>query len=240
MKLLSNGIGMLLICALAWPATRASAAGGCPFDSPRASFNVDYTSQADREKYLPIVERAHFTPRVRNLIGGSSGAKPGPDINYTIDHFPNHHDALDAASRLSLKDKTTKPFGLRCTVDGFFERAVQFKPSDGRLRMVYGMHFYRFNKLEKAIEQFEEADKLSPGDPNLAYNLGLIYVDLKQYDKAMAFAEKAYTSGFPLDGLKKKLKQVGKWVEPKPVAPQNEETKPNKPIATESKPSKSN
>jgi tetratricopeptide (TPR) repeat protein len=235
MRLLSNLIRLLVASVLLSSVPHAFAAGGCTLSSPAASFNADYTSQADRNQYLHVVEKAHFTSNVRNLIRGSSGSRLGPDLSYTIDHFPNHHEALDASSRLSLKTKTPRPFGLRCSVEGFFERAIEFKPDDGRLRMVYGMHFHRFNKLNKAIEQFELADKLSPGDSNLAYNLGLIYFDLKQYDKAMTFAEKAYTDNFPLDGLKRKLKQVGKWVEPKPVAPKDEETKVDKPVSTDAK-----
>jgi len=43
--------------------------------------------------------------------------------------------------------------------------------------------------------------------------MGLIYFDLKDYDKALSFAHRAYGSGFPLPGLRDKLKKVGKWQE---------------------------
>ena len=35
-----------------------------------------------------------------------------------------------------------------------------------------------------------------------------------QYDKALASAHRAYGAGFPLPGLKNKLKRAGKWREP--------------------------
>ena len=45
-------------------------------------------------------------------------------------------------------------------------------------------------------------------------DLGLAYADLKQYDKALESAHRAYGAGFPLPGLKNKLKRAGKWREP--------------------------
>ena len=43
------------------------------------------------------------------------------------------------------------------------------------------------------------------------YNLGLLYVRKKDYDKARASADKAYGAGFPLPGLKNKLLEAGQW-----------------------------
>ena len=39
----------------------------------------------------------------------------------------------------------------------------------------------------------------------------------KEYEKASAHAQKAYALGFPLPGLKNKLKAAGKWREPEPA-----------------------
>ena len=58
-----------------------------------------------------------------------------------------------------------------------------------------------------------KADKLMPGDANVAYNLGLIYVDLKDYENAREYAKRAYDGGFPLPGLRQKLVQAGQWRE---------------------------
>lgn len=232
----------------------ALATATCPLHLPGATFLADYTSAIDRQKYLTLVESAHFTPSVQNLVRGKSGARVGPDLNYTIDHFPNHHLALDSLSRFTIREKNPKPYGMRCSVEAFFERAIEFKPDDGMVRMIYGMHFSRLKKNDKAIEQFQQAEKLDPENTNLLYNLGLLYFDLKQYDKASTYAQKAYQDDFPLDGLKNKLKQVGKWVEPvkKPVpeekgvektpnttdqpAQQDKPVTPEKPAPTEQPP----
>src|SRR3990170_454495 len=49
---------------------------------------------------LAVVEKRHFTPKVERLISGESNSKPGPDIGYTLNKFPNHHRALLALSKL--------------------------------------------------------------------------------------------------------------------------------------------
>lgn len=196
----------------------------CPLHLPPPTFLADYTSAVDRQKWLTLVESAHFTPSVQNLTRGKSGSLPGPDITYTLDRFPNHHLALDSLSRYTIREKNTRPYGVRCTIEDYFERAIEFKPEDGMVRMLYGMHFSRLKKNDKAIEQFQKAEKLDPENTNLLYNLGLLYFDFKQYDKAAAYAQKAYQDDFPLDGLKNKLKQVGKWVEPeKKIKPEEKD-----------------
>ena len=63
------------------------------------------------------------------------------------------------------------------------------------------------NHLNRAVESGE-------GSANLYYNSGLIYFDLKYYEKSLAYAQKAYQMGYPLPGLRDKLKRSGKWQEP--------------------------
>jgi hypothetical protein len=37
---------------------------------------------------------------------------------------------------------------------------------------------------------------------------------MKQFDKSLESAHRAYALGFPLPGLREKLKRAGKWQEP--------------------------
>ena len=62
------------------------------------------------------------------------------------------------------------------------------------------------------------AEKQAPGNANLAYNIGLLQVDLKRYDAALEHAHSAYLGGFPLPGLRDKLKRAGAWRDPAPLA----------------------
>src|SRR5207247_529058 len=142
----------------------------------------------------------HFTPQTENLIRGVT-APLEADIAYTLRVFPNHHRALDAMSRLSVKLHTLHPPKSDCSVDGWFERAIRFRPDDARVHLAYGIHHFRWKRLAQAKEQLLEAERLAGNDSNVFYNLGLLYADLKEWDKAMSYAKKAYDSGFPLPGL---------------------------------------
>jgi uncharacterized protein HemY len=66
-------------------------------------------------------------------------------------------------------------------------------------------------QTDKATEQLEVAVNLEPENPNINYNLGLLYVQKKDYEQAKIYAKKAYDLGFPLPGLKNKLMEAGKW-----------------------------
>ena len=140
----------------------------------RNSAKVHNYHDAQELNLLGLVNQAHFTEDVRSLRRGSSNSLVGGDLNYTLDVFPNHFQALDAVSRLSIKVNQQKPTGLRCTVDGYFERAIEFQPDDAMVRMTYGLHFYRQKKLDKAVEQFEQAEKLAPENINQTQVVGQV------------------------------------------------------------------
>lgn len=170
----------------------------------------DYRTNADKHA---IVERYHFTPEVESLVSGKTG-KIGGDIAYTLRAFPNHPRALNAMALLAERGRTEKPDGSNYTVECWFERAMRFRPDDGAVRVVYGLHLYRTGKRSAALERFLEAAKLGEDSPNFHYNIGLIYADLRRYDEALQHAHRAYGGGFNLPGLKRKLQQAGRWREP--------------------------
>jgi tetratricopeptide (TPR) repeat protein len=203
---------LLLFMALVMPAIAATLAAGPDCDAyvPRKP-GGDYTSAVDREG-LAVVEQYHFTPGVEALANGVSGPLGG-DIGYTLDHFPNHHRALAAMTRLALRDKNRKPNGAHYTIDCYFERAVNFRPKDVKVRSLFGSYLLALGQTGAALDQLEQAATLEPENPTAHYNLGLLFFKTKQYDKARASAEKAYGMGFPLPGLKNKLVAAGQWRE---------------------------
>ena len=136
---------------------------------------------------------------------------------YTLEHFPNHHRALASMAKLGLRLKSPQPPGARYTVSCFFERAIAYAPHDVTARMVYGSYLLAMGQDAAALEQLDAASRLAPEQATIQYNLGLMYVKKKEYDKASAHAQKAYALGFPLPGLKNKLKAAGKWREPEPA-----------------------
>lgn len=201
----------LLFACAALLATSAGAANICgdltgntygPFDyRKRAEFNID------------VVEKNHFTSEVEAGIKGISGYLGG-DLSYTLIVIPNHIRALNTMAKVGLRDKTVQVYGAKFPVECYFDRAIRFTPDDGAVRATYGSYLMALGKLERAAEMFVAAVELSPEDPTINYNAGLVYLKKKDYEKARFHAKKAYALEFPLPGLKNKLIEAGQWDEP--------------------------
>ncbi|HEX5344518.1 MAG TPA: tetratricopeptide repeat protein [Duganella sp.] len=198
------------IAALLLACAAAHAADDCPA-YVKHDPGGDYTNADDR-RGLSVVENFHFTPNVERLVRGATGAL-GADIGYTLEHFPNHHRALASMSRLALRDKNRKPHGARYTIECYFDRALRYRPDDARVHALYGSYLLALGQTAGALEQLEEAARLEPDNATAHYNLGLLYVKTKDYDKARASAQKAYGMGFPLPGLRNQLSAAGEWRE---------------------------
>lgn len=160
-----------------------------------------------------MVERRHFTPEVRAMQKGSTTRYLAGDIAYTLRIFPNHHQALMTMAEWSLRSGKNPPEGTSYPVECWFDRALRFTPDDPLVKLTYGIALLKRGKSKEAISQLEAARSIAGNDPNVHYNLGLAYFELKQYDKSMESARMAYAGGFPLPGLKNKLTRVGAWRE---------------------------
>lgn len=178
-------------------------------DNPYGPF--DYRLQKGK---LNIVEQYHFTPNVESLVSGKSSTHVGGDLDYTLRASPNHHRALMAMMRLGEKLKTPQPQGLSYSVECYFERALRFRPDDGIVRMIYATYLFRNNREPEALKQLGLASESAGDNPFTHYNIGLIYLDLKKYDQALAQAHTAYGLGFVQPALREQLKKLGKWKEP--------------------------
>jgi tetratricopeptide (TPR) repeat protein len=185
----------------------------------------DYRTNIDKR---PTVENFHFNSDVEQLRRGLSTSGPGQDLNYTLRAFPNHHRALMSLIRLSVKEKSVKPSGTGYSVECFLRRAETFRPDDMMVKVIYGIPLLNQGRNAQAIAKLEEARDSGTDSPNVYYNLGLAYMDAGHYDKALASAHKAYQMGFPLPGLRDKLKRAGKWKDPVAV-PVAEDVKVDEP-----------
>lgn len=171
---------------------------------------MDYLDPQFRTR-IGGIERNHLNADVEQLIKGQSTASPGGDLRFILGYVPNHHRALSGLMRLSLRDRTempaeSGPLTVRCWLD----RATVFSPQDGTAFMLYGIYLAR-NRLDaEAVQKLEEAARLMPDNVDVNYNLGLIYLELKDYDKAVAQAKRAYAEGYPLPGLRQKLAAAGR------------------------------
>ena len=68
--------------------------------------------------------------------------------------------------------------------------------------MIWGNYVYRIKEYDRAVLIYKRAEELAPNDPEVQYNLGLLYIELKNYDKAKEYAQKAYAQNYPLPGLR--------------------------------------
>lgn len=169
----------------------------------------DYTNPAHKPKF-PIVLNAHFTPQVERLEKGSTGALPH-DIDYTLRAIPNYHRALNAISRFEIRaNQPTRAFSEFYSAECFFKRAIYFQPRDAVTRMLYGIHLHKLKNYEGAETLYKQALSISPDNPEISYNLGLLYVNTGKSELAKKYADIAYKGGYPLPGLKNLIMKAEK------------------------------
>jgi Tfp pilus assembly protein PilF len=171
----------------------------------------------ERNGKLHVVEAFHFTPNIESLIRGNSGPLGG-ELDYTLRASPNHHRALLAMVRLVERLKTPQPTGSHYTIDCWFDRALRFQPDDTTVRMIFATYLSDNNRKAEAIEQLERADATAGDNAFTHYNIGLVYFDLKEYERATQQAHKAMALGFEWTTLREMLEKAGHW-KPPPTEP---------------------
>lgn len=164
-------------------------------------------------KTLDLVERHHFTSEVERLQRGKTATLPGHDLSYTLNVFPNHHRALMAMMRYALREQRSLPRGATRTIECWFDRAQRYAPNDAMPKVIQGLYLAGKGQDADAEAKLREALALDPADPNVHYNLGLAWMDLRRYDLALDSAHRAYAAGHPLPGLRLRLERAGHWRE---------------------------
>lgn len=167
----------------------------------------DYRDPQARGEPLYLVEMAHFTPEVESLTAGKTGDVIG-DLDYTLRAFPNHHRALSSVARYSQRGKVRWVNPYVQSADCYFERAATFAPDDERVRLLYGNHLARKGEKEKAERQYQAALELAPKNVDVCYNAALFFLDIGKVERARELAQVAYSAGYPLDGLRKRLESL--------------------------------
>ena len=116
--------------------------------------------------------------------------------------------------RLAEKTKTQQPNGSHYTIECWFERAIRFRPDDQVVRMIYTTFLTKNNRKTEAMQQLDIVLSATKDSPFTYQNVGLLYVDLGEYEKALVQAHKAMTLGLNAPELRKKLQAAGKWIDP--------------------------
>lgn len=171
----------------------------------------DYrTANRDRKR---IVENAHFTQGVETLTRGMTGPFGG-DIAYTLRVFPNHPRALLAMERLVVKEKRNPAQDGTHTIECYYERAIRFQPDDALVRMLYVNFLIPRNKLEEAHRHLAYVVETTQDIPLTQFNAGMLYMDMKDYERALMQAHRVIALGIDRPELKARLVAAGRWVDP--------------------------
>jgi tetratricopeptide (TPR) repeat protein len=105
-------------------------------------------------------------------------------------------------------------------VECWFDRAIRFKADDHIVRMLYADFLIKRSRHEEAIRQLDAAlFYADPQSPITPYNVGFLYFEMKRYDKALLYAQRAQAMGFTNQELRRRLEAVGQWSEKPPVDP---------------------
>ena len=125
---------------------------------------------------------------------------------FILRYYPNQPQVLGLLSELCMKWKSPK-----CDADGWFQRAIERNPNAAPTYLANGIHLHKNERIKEAAEAYLRAAELAPDSINAHYNLGLVYIDLKQYDLANQHAQKSYQLGASLPGLRNRLERLSKW-----------------------------
>lgn len=205
-------IGLLSVCAL--PAVAQQASNACG-DLRNGYGPYDYRS--DRDK-LPIVDNSHFTPEIEALSLSYNGYLGG-ELDYALRAFPNHHRALVAMMRLAERSKSPQVPNAKYSVACYFDRAIRFKADDTTVRMLFATYLNKYGRETEATQQLDYALTLAGDNAFTHNNLGLLYLELKNYEKALQQAHRAMALGLQRPELRDALKAAGKWIDPPTDAP---------------------
>lgn len=164
----------------------------------------DYRTERDR---LRIVEEAHFSPQIQALAGSEWDL--AGNLNYTLKSAPNHHRALVAVVRFGEKFKSEQTEHLEFPIECYFNRALRFRPDDTVVRALYAQYLGKRGRKADAIQQLDAAIPLAVENPLSQYNIGLVFFELKEYQRALQQAQRAREMGFERPELMEQLRKVG-------------------------------
>lgn len=208
-RTLSRALGwMLALLTLALPAmAQTTGATLCGDLSNGGNGPFDFRNQ---RQLLAAGEHDHFTPKVESLIGGQSSSI-GADLHYILVMFPNHPRGLMSLMRYGERLRTPKPRDMQYPVECYFERALRFRADDNVVRMIYAMYLSKNARQPEAVRELDRVAATAGENAFTHYNAGLLYFEMKEYDKSVARARAAQALEFPRTDLIEKLKGVGKW-----------------------------
>jgi len=97
-------------------------------------------------------------------------------------------------------------------VPEILSHAIKAQPQRTEPYVALAVYYRKQRKNDLALETLQKADEATGGESvEVKYNLGLINLELGNVDAALENAKFAYSRGYPLPGLQRRLEQMGRW-----------------------------
>jgi tetratricopeptide (TPR) repeat protein len=178
-----------------------------------AEGRIDYRlkdASAKVKKGILDLDIYHTNPAIDEMKTGSLYRSVKANLDFSLRHSPNHHIALQTLVKyeyLGGKDWDFPETGC------YLAWAVEYAPDDPEVRFIGGYYLWVKKDLGPAEQWYEKALEINPGWIDARYNLGLIYFEQEKYAMSLQQAEVIYSLGYPFDGLRQKLEQLGYRIE---------------------------
>lgn len=193
----------LLVLLLTALAHLAASAGIAVAQDPGRDYYLA-GSYPDGLQMLRNLDRNHYRPAAEKLARGQYKGVQG-DLEFMLKYFPNHPRALAGMAALGVATKRPDE------AERYFQNAIDRYPGHDETHVVYGTFLHKLGRIEAAIAQYKRALEINPDSAYGHYNLGLAYVDQKDYQQANIHAQRAYQLGASFPGLRRKLEAVKAW-----------------------------
>jgi tetratricopeptide (TPR) repeat protein len=163
---------------------------------------------------LSVIDELHVRPGGRNLRARLY-ENAYSEAKFILNLVPNHPQGLILLVQTCEQWKSPK-----CKVEDYLEKAIAINPKAAGTYTTQGIYLHRSRRYTDAIASFTQALELDPSSVNAQYNIGLAYLETKQYELANQHAQRAYALGAPFPALRTKLQKAGYWKPiPAPEAP---------------------
>lgn len=162
---------------------------------------------------------AHTLPAIERIRAGEVSHRVMADLNFTLTGWPNHVPALKALVDYAVAGGKSYEFP---PIECFFAHAQRFFPDDAAVYALEGFYYTKSRQFKLGEQAYLAALAVDNDSIEVHYYLGLMYFEIADFESALKHAHAAYGGGYPLPGLRKKLKQVGHWREPEAMRAQED------------------
>ena len=139
------------------------------------------------ERYEDMAE-AHYAIGVAALVAGNNEAAL-KEVDVALDRRPDWQQA--AVLKAQVLRKTSPE-----SVIAFYESFVKDHPASYEVRMQLGRELATDHKLAESRAEFREAEKLQAKDPQAAYAIGLLSLQLEDFADAQLAFSRALKLGY--------------------------------------------